>query len=104
MDPAECSSSSAERRVLCVQFTTRYICAPVWTLNVSVCGSLVYICVCITVFPYQAVCVCVSITLSMNMHSAAGHGGRDVPGDVVRTGLCFMEHTVLSCAAAVKRL
>lgn len=30
--------------------------------------------------------------------------GDDMPGDVVRSGLCFMEHTVLSCAAAVKVL
>lgn len=40
----------------------------------------------------------------MIMHTAVGDDGAGMPGDVVRTGLCFMEHTVLGYAAAVKWL
>lgn len=38
------------------------------------------------------------------MHAAVGDDCRGMPGDVVRRGLCFTEHTVLSCAAAAKVL
>lgn len=62
--------------------------------------------------PVCCVCVVVCVsslldnsnTLHTLMHTAVGDDCRGMPGDAVWRGLCFMEHTVLSCTAAVKVL
>lgn len=79
----------------------------VYVLVYAVCLNLCMCpCALLSVSPQYA---CVphldnSDTHDTPVHTAVGDDCRGMPGDVARRGLCFMEHTVLSCGAAVKVL
>lgn len=66
------------------------------------------------VFVHVCACLCVCMCVLSHLYNsntlprvmvnpAVGDEGRDMAVDVVGTGLCSMEHTVLSCTAAVKK-
>ena len=118
------SYTTAWCECLCVYFRHHLCDINMYLCPCAVSGVFVTsVCVCVFVYAcvpeaagvhLSTVCVCMCVAACHStrlqhspctpLHVAVGAECRGMPGDVVRRGLCFMEHTVPSRATAVKVL